>query len=534
MRPSGTVAAVRDVAQNIALVGRLSRDLPPYLRQTFTAEEARRRLRANLEHRERRFLTLAVRMIYGNARSPYRRLLAHVGCEPGDLHALVAREGVEGALRHLAALGVYVAFDEVKGRRAAVRGSACFTFSDRDFDNPLAPAHYFQYTGGSGGTPTRVNRTLGWVTDTASTFALVLEAHRIRQPRHVFWVGANPTWALVVAKLGQPIDAWLYPVHPLPPLARLGLRYMALLARLAGRRLPTPVHGGPEQTERVARWLADHASLDRPYIVNAVASTSVRIAAAAAAMGRRLDGVTLRCRSEPLTPTRRRLIEDVGARALPNYASVDIPAIGFGCPHGADADDVHLQTDLYAVIARQRALFEAGPTVDALLFTTLTPNAGKIAFNTELGDSALIEERACGCLLGALGLRTHLSEIRSFEKLSTEGISFARSNLIQILEEVLPARFGGTPIDYQLVEEEGADGATRLVLRVHPGVGDLDAAALRGTLLQEMGRGGIMDAYHSRLLDRTEAVVVERRAPISTRAGKVLPFQLARFGDGIA
>ena len=42
-----------------------------------------------------------------------------------------------------------------------------------------------------------------------------------------------------------------------------------------------------------------------------------------------------------------------------------------------------------------------------------------------LQAAAQIEQRPCGCLLGALGLTTHLSEIRSFEKLTGAGMTFA-------------------------------------------------------------------------------------------------------------
>jgi len=40
------------------------------------------------------------------------------------------------------------------------------------------------------------------------------------------------------------------------------------------------------------------------------------------------------------------------------------------------------------VVERERPVFEGGPLVDALLFTTLGTDAPKIALNVELGDSA--------------------------------------------------------------------------------------------------------------------------------------------------
>jgi hypothetical protein len=231
---------------------------------------------------------------------------------------------------------------------------------------------------------------------------------------------------------------------------------------------------------------------------------------------------------EPLSAARRRPIEAAGARALPGYAAVDISSIAYACAAGSDPDDLHLCLDRYAVVERSRPVFEHGPGVDALLLTTLSPHAPKIALNAEPGDSARIEQRQCGCLLGEIGLTTHLSDLRSFEKLSSEGTSFARGNVLQILEEVLPARFGGSALDYQLVEEEAPSGAMLLILRVHPRVGPLDEAAVRAVLLQELGRGGMVDRYQASLVKRARSIVVRRLAPLSTRAGKVLPFHLAR------
>ena len=74
-----------------------------------------------------------------------------------------------------------------------------------------------------------------------------------------------------------------------------------------------------------------------------------------------------------------------------------------------------------------------------------------------------------------MGWTTHLREIRSHEKLTAGGMTFLDTDLIRVLEEVLPARFGGAPTDYQLVEEEAAEGQPRVRLLVHPRIGAVDA-----------------------------------------------------------
>jgi hypothetical protein len=143
-----------------------------------------------------------------------------------------------------------------------------------------------------------------------------------------------------------------------------------------------------------------------------------------------------------------------------------------------------------------------------------------------------VVRRDCGCSLGVLGLRTHLSEIRSFEKLTGEGVTFARANLERILEDALPARFGGTGLDYQLIEEEAGDGATRLVLRVAPSVGDVDEAAVRAVLLRELGRDGLVERHMTDDWRQVGTVRLSREPPLRTPAGKIMPFHPVRQGDG--
>jgi hypothetical protein len=72
------------------------------------------------------------------------------------------------------------------------------------------------------------------------------------------------------------------------------------------------------------------------------------------------------------------------------------------------------------------------------------------------------------------------------------------------------------------------------VLRVHPSVGAVDAEAVRAALLQELARGGMVDEYQARLIERAWSLVVRRLPPVVTPAGKVLPFHLARVSSARA
>ena len=523
---------IRATGQEAAMTARLARDLPAWLRQPLSLEQAGERVRHGLTVRAANFLDVVERAIYRQPNSPYLRLLRHAGCELGDLRRLVAQEGVEGALAILAERGVYVTFEELKGRREIVRGSARFSVTERDFDSPLMTPHWLTYTSGTRGQPGAVMRSLPLIEEITVNIGAMLHAHGVVQARHAYWL-TNPIGQMLIhTKLGQQPVRWLQPLSPLPTRAWLGSRFFALAGRLGGTRLPLPRFADLQQADLLATWLSRRPRDGRPLALSTIASSAVRVAVAAREAGIGLEGVTFLVQSEPVTEARRDHLLASGARVVVNYGTMEAPTTAYGCATARTVDDVHVFDDRFALIGRERLVTESGPSVNALLVTSLTDHAGKILFNAEPGDYAVIERRACECYLGELGLTTHLSGIRSFEKLSGEGVTFARSTLVQVLDEALPARFGGTGLDYQLVEEEAPDSATRLVLRVSPAIGPIDEAALRAAFLAALAGGGIVDRSHAELLRRAGSVVISRQAPLATTAGKVLPFHLARRLSG--
>src|SRR6185503_1162867 len=86
-----------------------------------------------------------------------------------------------------------------------------------------------------------------------------------------------------------------------------------------------------------------------------------------------------------------------------------------------------------------------------------------------MDDQGAIEPARCDCAFSAAGFTEKLSEISSVGKLTGQGITLVGSDVQRILEEVLPARFGGLPTDYQLVEKDGGS-QTQLCLRISPRV----------------------------------------------------------------
>jgi hypothetical protein len=126
--------------------------------------------------------------------------------------------------------------------------------------------------------------------------------------------------------------------------------------------------------------------------------------------------------------------------------------------------------------------------------------------------------------LGQSGYTLHLHSIGSYEKLTSEGVTFLGSELVAITEQVLPRRFGGSPADYQFVDRRSAE-PPKISVVVHPSVGQLDHGALVHAVLQTLGRtepGRMM----AQLWRSGSTLDVVRTAPMSTAAGKILPLHV--------
>jgi hypothetical protein len=172
--------------------------------------------------------------------------------------------------------------------------------------------------------------------------------------------------------------------------------------------------------------------------------------------------------------------------------------------------------------------------VDSFHYTTLLPSAPKLLLNVETDDYGIVETRACGCLLDSFGFSTHMREIRSFSKLTGEGVTLIGSAMERILDEELPGRFGGSPLDFQLVEEEDERGFTRLTLLVHPRLTLPDDAVVIGAVHEALGRLGGMAEVSRGLWTQAGTLRVRREAPRMTARGKLLPLHARRRDAGAA
>jgi hypothetical protein len=164
--------------------------------------------------------------------------------------------------------------------------------------------------------------------------------------------------------------------------------------------------------------------------------------------------------------------------------------------------------------------------VDAFNVTSLLLTTPKLMLNVEIDDYGILEQRSCGCPLESHGFTTHLREIRSFRKLTGEGVTLVGSEMLRILEEVLPSRFGGSPLDYQLLEEEDEDGFTRLSLLINPGVEIADEDAVVEAIFQAMGESSIGADSARAIWSQARILRVKRAAPVWTARGKLMPLHL--------
>lgn len=499
------------------------------LRPPLTAEIARTILSARLARREADFLTLARGAIYDNPASPYRQLLELAGCQYGDLESLVGREGLEGALTHLYRHGVYLTIDELKGRRPTIRGSATVSFQPAQVRNPLVGFHVPTQTGGSRGARMVIPVDLSSVRDRAVNQCLALKARGGGGWLKATWAVPGRIVSGVVrsSSFGAPMARYFSLVDPaeaeLDPRFRWEVRALRLGSLLTGVPLPRPEHVPISDPLPIVRWLAGVLASGRTPHLFTFVSPALSLCQAATRAGIDLRGAMATITGEPVTTVRLGVLERAGLHAVPEYGSAECGgSISHGCLDPEAPDEVHLFDDLHALIPAATTADGGELPGSAILATSLRPTAPLILLNVSMGDRAVLTRRRCGCPLEALGWSTHLHTIRSFEKLTAGGMTFFDTDVIRVLEEVLPARFGGGPTDYQLVEEDGTHGQPRLRLLVHPAVGPLDADALIEAFLAEIGSGAGAERVMAIQWRTARLLQVERTPPRATASGKIL------------
>jgi hypothetical protein len=524
------------LTRDAVMYGRFALGLGLFLRRRMTVPEALRILRRRMAQREDTFLRILKKGFFENPDSPYRPLLETADCRFGDVERMVRTNGVEATLRALYDAGVYVEFEEFKGRTPLVRNGREIPVSARDFDNPYLSRCYRAQTSGSTGAGTRIAIDLDHLAAQLPYKVLQCSVHGILDVPKAVWRPILPATSglsncLRGPVLGNTPERWFSPVAGadlrLPLKHRLATRYVLTAARLFGHALPHPEPVPLDDPGPVLHWIERARDRAGACQVSAFVSSALRVAAAARDWGMDLNGVTFRGGGEPPTPGKVAGITTTGARWVPSYGTTETGQLGLPCGNPADGNDLHLLKDGVALIQRPREVPEWGTSVDAFYVTTLRPAAPKLMLNVGIDDYGVVETRSCGCPLEELGYAEHVRQIRSYSKMTGEGVTLIDTDLERILEQVLPARFGGGPLDYQLLEEEDADGFTRLTLLVDPAVELPDERAPVRAVVEELEHGKLPEALAAAFWKQADALRVRRQAPLWSAGGKFMPLCVA-------
>lgn len=517
--------------QELRAGARFLRGIKPFLARPFSLAEAPQILARQMSARELTFAQVLQRGVFENSTSPYRPLFERASITYPDVCNMLAIEGLERTLGSLYDSGIYLTLEEFKGRHPIRRSGLELSVHAEDFDNPLMTGHYQARTGGSTGSPRRILIDLNLLAHESIYHALFYESAGAADKPLGIWQPAPPgavgiKTALMQARIGRPTARWFSQTQLGGGSTRHAIFTRAILstARHYGGQIPMPEYIPASDAGRVASWLAAQCRGGKSAILATTASGGVR--ACQAALDQKLDisGTLFVMSSEPYTDEKRNVIERTGSRGVCHYAMVESGLIGLACQKGERSDDVHLVTDKIATIQRQKQVGRAGITVNALFHTTLLPASPKLMLNVESGDYAVRTQRNCSC--GALPgcFDSHLHTIRSYEKLTSEGMNFLGTDLLALVEQVLPAKYGGYPTDYQIVERE-QNGLPVVSLVIAPKVGDLDEAQVVRGVLEFLRHRGLGETMMAEIWNQSGTLRIVRQEPHVTAAGKTLALQ---------
>ncbi len=525
-----------DVVKKFAANLRLYPDVKNLLRaKPPTLEESIRVVKEQLANREQNFISKVRIGVFANERSPYRNLFAEARIDLPKLESLVKHAGVEGALEELRTKDVYIKYEEFKSLNAGRSEYAEKFGKDTNFNNPLSRLGMTLRSSGSRSAGTRVFMDLSHVRAGSQHRVIRQAMFGINQAETVRYFPILPDAGGVRGMImdnfnGNTISAWFCPIDPkrAPLFYRMATSYALAVLRLAGGQVVKPQYVPLSDVRPIARFIAERKKHGARSAFRGYATTGVRVCAAAEQEGLDLSGTYFSMTGEPVTQAKYDKIRAAGAVPIVSYASVDAGQIGAACPHGQGPDDLHLLTNRLALIRHKRRLPEFGMEVNPFLVTSLMPTAPLVLINVETDDYGELSERPCDCILGQLGLTRRVSKVRSFVKLTTEGMTFVGTDLIDVIESELPSKFGGGPLDYQLLEQEDAGGITSMSLRVSPDVGAVDEKAIVELLYASVRASGGGGPLFSEIWREGNSIRVVREKPFATRAGKVFAFHTLR------
>jgi hypothetical protein len=520
------------IRENLLLPLTLPAALREFFHHRIEPEKVRDELKRGIENRADRFLHLARTEIYDRPSSPYLQLLRIAGCGYSDLAASVKRDGLEPTLSELARNGVYLTDAEFKGKKDIVRSGRSFRCSLEDFEPAFKPRGFLTYSSGTTGPITLSFNSLPWVAKQSLVTILFCQAHDLLDCRHAsldsFSSGSHGLFhSLALSKAGICPERRFARDAPKNLLARTYHRLIAGEVTLAGRwfgaGFPFLESVSSDQLDTIVQWADRHHRNGQRTCIRAVASTAARLARVAWQEGTSLEGLTFIVSGEPMTTGKQAVIERTGAKFAVMYGFTPGSIfLGFGCACRRHIDEMHVDENNLAVIEHPNAITAGGQSVRPLLISTLDPSERYLRLNTENGDYANLERRACGCPLGKVGMTQLVHHVGSHEKFTSEGLNYDFSPLFNFVEEILPGEFGGGIGDYQIIEEEDEEGKSHLTMLVHPQVGSLDETSLHSRFIEELAK---TSKFAARFWQSKGTVQVRRDVPLGSTRGKILPIR---------
>jgi hypothetical protein len=136
---------------------------------------------------------------------------------------------------------------------------------------------------------------------------------------------------------------------------------------------------------------------------------------------------------------------------------------------------------------------------------SVRPNTPKLLPNVERDGYGILEERRRGFSLYKLGYTLHVRQIRSVDKLTSEGMSFIGNDLARLFEKGLPAAFSASP-----------------------SLGPLEHAVVLARVGRSLNRLPASSDDHGERWRRAGTLRLVRQVPIATGSSEVMALHLDR------
>lgn len=510
-------------------------------------EEAKSLLKERMQRREHNFLNLIKKGIFSYEKSPYLRLMKKPKIIYQDICNWVNQKGLEGALQQLLEEGVYFTVDEFTGKTEVSRNGERFRCTESMFDNPFLSCIYEVRSGATRSAGTRIRIDFEYLRQRSLYDAFLLNVHEALTSPIANWFPVFPgapgiNSSLRFTRIGNPPRRWFSQVDKSQVKVNWekiwGTNLIFWMAKIKGVPLARPEYVNLNNALEVALWANRMLSSNENCVIYTFATSAVRVCMAAEENNINIKGTIFLVTGETLTSQKRKEIERVGARAVPVYGISEAGVIAAGCNQvhpDQESDHCHIYKDSIAIISHKYLVTHFDTEVDSLLFTSLLYESPKLLLNVGMGDYARLSYFKTDCPFGNIGFNSHISSIKSYEKLTGEGVTFVDTDFIRIIEKELPERFGGTSTDYQLVEEEDEKGFSRLRLLISPRVGEVDEDKVVSQFIELLRKSEDSPESWAQsgtlMWEQATMIRVRRNFPLPTASGKILPFHLVKQVD---